>query len=139
MKLRVLDTNRLIKLWRGQLSQHARFQKVDSLSSARRTAREWRKQNPVHAIVTPVKLEFLCGIRQKEQLEWADAFLGEFELIDGGKIKDKDWKIALDLARDIRKKSREDVPKRDANDCLIRAICDRLHAEIISDDMGMPQ
>ena len=63
---RVLDTNILINLWHGR---YRAFSKVDSLRSAEKTAKAWLKREPDDGILTPIRLEFLAGIRDKDESE----------------------------------------------------------------------
>ena len=130
MKKRVLDTCILIDIWHGQSASKIR---VRSDETARAAARSWLKLRPNDAILTPIQLEFIGGTRDKDELRLADIFLAEFELLDEGIVLVEDWREAERRARWIRAKGRT----RGAFDCLIRAICDRLNAELDTRDTGM--
>ena len=131
MRRRVIDTNVVIGLWRGQLLAPGR---VRSKDDADRAAAEWLRLYPRDGIVTPVRLEFLGGALSRDGVELPDYFLGRFPLFDGGVVLPQDWDAALRLARRV---PRAPAP-RGALDCLIRAVCDRLGLELRSDDGAMP-
>lgn len=130
MKKRVLDTCISIDIWHGQSVSRIR---VRSDETARAAARAWLKLRPNDAILTPIQLEFIGGTRDKDELRLADIFLAEFELLDEGIVLVEDWREAERRARWIRAKGRA----RGAFDCLIRAICDRLNAELDTHDTGI--
>ena len=130
MKRRVLDTNVLIDIWHGRWPGG---KPVRSEESAVAEARKWLKKYPNDGILTPIRLEFIGGTRDKDELRLADLFLGEFELLDGGTILAEDWTEAERIARRIGRKGRP----RGTIDCLVRAICDRLNADLYTRDTGM--
>lgn len=132
MAKRVLDTNVLIRLWRGGAPSPG---PVNSLESARAAAQAWLEIEPHDVIVTPVRIEFLAGVRDREELKLADEFLAQFEVLDDGRVLPDDWKIAERLSRRVPWNGRA----RDALDCLIVAICERLHADFRSEDTGLPR
>jgi len=134
MRRRSLDTNRLIQIWHGKLPHPGRFGTVSSEATAVEAAQRWLRANPKDVITTPVRLEFLGGTRDRDELTWADVFLGEFELLDGGDVIPQDWAEAERLARRVRRGGRS----RGAIDCVIVAICTRLRADLYSDDTGLP-
>ena len=134
MACRVLDTNRLLAIWHGKAPLAGKTVRVTSVKTAEDAVRRWLRENPDDVIVTPVRLEFLGGVRDKDELTWADAFLDGFELLDGGDVIPQDWTEAERLARRVRHGGRA----RGAMDCVIVAICRRLHADIDSDDTGLP-
>ncbi len=81
MKNRVIDTNILIDIWHGRSPSKIR---VRSDETAHEAAKAWIKKYPNDAILTPIKLEFLGGTKDKDDLRLADIFLTEFEILDGG-------------------------------------------------------
>jgi predicted nucleic acid-binding protein len=103
------------------------------------------------AIVSPVEIEVLAGVRDPHELELTEFFLGQFEIIDQRHIPPQDWEEARriakrvlkydrDVSRRHRKRRRQANPKtepRQLGDCLITAIANRLHYEPITDDKGM--
>jgi len=107
---------------------------VNSVSTAVEAAQRWLRNFPNDAIITPVRLEMLGGVLNRDHLIWTEAFLNEFDLMDDGKVLLEDWREAERLARRVPSIFRP----RGALDCLIRAICLRLHAELYTDDTGMP-
>lgn len=129
---RVIDTNVLIRLWRGLAPSRGR---VVSKESAEDAARAWLSYYKLDVIVTPVRLEFLGGTRDRDELKLADHFLSLFPLLDGGRVLPEDWAVAERYARHAP----HDGRPRGAIDCLITAIADRLHADIRSDDEGLPR
>lgn len=135
MAAQVLDTNKLLAFWRGSLPRPGGFGGVHSTREAVEAARRVLDVYPDAALVTPVRLEFLGGTRDEDELAWADAFLGEFELVDAGNVIPADWVDAERLARRVRRGGRS----RGALDCVILALCNRLHADLHSDDTGLPK
>ena len=135
MARQVLDTNRLLAFWHGKLPRPGQFGSVRSVNHAVEAAERVYMSYPDAALVTPVRLEFLGGTRDKDELSWADAFLDEFDVIDSGDVIPQDWAEAERLARRVRHGGRS----RGAIDCLIVAICNRLHLELYSDDSGLPK
>jgi predicted nucleic acid-binding protein len=129
MPRRVIDTNVLIELWHGR--KPAR-RPVRSEEAADEAAAAWLRLNPKDAILTPVRLEFLAGTRDKEEQRLADRFLAAFEVLDGGRVLPEDWERAERYARRIRGTGKA----RQAIDCLLLAICDRLHADLHTVDRG---
>jgi predicted nucleic acid-binding protein len=103
------------------------------------------------AIVSPVEIEVLAGVRDPHELKLTEVFLGQFEIIDQRHIPPQDWEQASriakrvlrydrDVSRRDRKRRRQANPKtelRQLGDCLITAIANRLHYEPITDDKGM--
>lgn len=85
--------------------------------------------------MTPVAIEFICGVVDRHEMDLSRAYLGVFEVVDGGVIKESDWAEARRLAERI---PTDPVP-RDLGDCLIRAIAIRLGYEVFSFDGGMPR
>ncbi len=132
MANRVLDTNVLIRPWRGQLLG---LRRVDSEASAQASAAAWLRLPPDEAIVTPVRVEFLAGTESRDELRLADVFVSHFPLLDGGRVLPQDWDEAERYARRVPFDGR----RRGALDCLIRAICDRLHADMYTGDTGFPR
>lgn len=130
MKSRVLDTNILIELWHGRLPG---VKPVRSEESATEVPRKWLKMYPNDGILTPVRLEFLGGTRNKDELKLAVIFLGKFDLLDEGEVLPEDWEEAERVARRIKGKGRA----RDAIDCLILAICKRINADLYTRDTGI--
>ncbi len=120
-------------------------------------ARNWAKRlidnKGTNAIVSPVVIEVLAGVRDSHELSLTEAFLEEFEIIDQQRIPPQDWKQAeiiakmvvkydRQVARRHRRRDREQNPKsrpRDFGDCLILAIALRLKYEVLTDDKGIPR
>jgi predicted nucleic acid-binding protein len=87
------------------------------------------------AIVTPVRIEFICGAQSSTELELYEFFLEAFDVIDEGRILQDDWKEALRIARRVPRSGR----KRQLGDCLIAAIARRLNWEVMTDEIGFPK
>lgn len=131
MTRRVIDTNKLIQLWRGRPPAPA---PVRSEVTARAAAEAWLRAAPLDGVVTPVRLELLGGARDKDEVKLTEYFLGQFPLFDGGVVLPEDWTQAERLAKRVRVGGRS----RGAMDCLIRAICNRLGLQLRTDDTGIP-
>ena len=86
-------------------------------------------------IVTPVKVEFLAGARNSEELARFRLFLTSLPVVDEGRVLAQDWVCAEQLAARI---PRDGKPRQMA-DCLIRAIADRLNCDVITSDRGFPR
>ena len=89
MAARVLDTNILIVFWRQQRAKNSRQKPTEK--DARRWANELIEIRRSNAIVSPVAIEFLSGSRNRDELKLYRAFIGEFEIVDGGVIPVPDW------------------------------------------------
>ncbi len=124
---KILDTNRLIRHWQAARPR--------TLAAARQAARDLCQRHGTSAIVTPVVIEFLGGMRDKDELARARAFLSELHIIDEGRILPEDFVNARALAERIPFIFRP----RTFADCLIRAIADRLHYDVDTADAGMPR
>ncbi len=131
MKYRIVDTNILIAIWHGR---YARIPKVTDEASAKVAAKTWLHNNPADGILTPIRLEFVAGSRDREELKLCDAFLDSFPLVDKGKVLPQDWDEAERFVRWIPQNGRS----RGVIDCLIRAICIRLNCNFDTDDTGVP-
>jgi predicted nucleic acid-binding protein len=124
---RVLDANRLIRHWQNSRPRSA--------SDARQLARKLIELHGTSAIVTPVVIEFECGTRDQAELTLARAYLGEFEIIDQGRILPEDFVLARQLAAPRQGITR----RRSFADCLIRAIALRLNFGVDTADTGFPR
>jgi predicted nucleic acid-binding protein len=129
MRKRVLDTSVLIRHWQ-QCRDRAR--RGPSQNGVRKWAHELIKIHSSDAIVTPVVLELLAGVTSDRELVITKAFLAEFNCIDNGHVTDRDWVNAIRLAQRVP----ADRRRRNLGDCLIRAIADRLHHDVLSFDKG---
>ena len=125
----LFDTNILIEIWHGRWPGG---KPVRSEESAIEEPKKWLRKHQNDCILTPVRLEFIGGTRNKDELKLADIFLGAFDLL-GGDILREDWDLAERFARRIKEKGRA----RDAIDCLIKAICKRINADLETHDTGM--
>ena len=93
---RVIDTNVLVRLWRGLAPSRGRVVSRDSADEAVQT---WLGLYKLDVIVTPVRLEFLGGTRDRDELKLADYFLSLFPLLDRGRVLPEDWIVAERYAR----------------------------------------
>jgi hypothetical protein len=146
MRQRFFDSNKIITALRtlGPDSTPA---------EASRLALKLIEQHDTKAIVSPVEIEVLAGVRHPHDLELTESFLREFEIIDGRKIPPEDWEEAKRIAKRVvkydreiprhrRKRRREQNPKtpaRQLGDCLLLAIANRLNYAIITGDQGVPR
>jgi len=133
MRRNVLDTSILIAHWRRCRSARP-LTEIDE-TETERWARQLIKIEQSDATVTPVLLEFFCGIGDKREMILARAFLKLFKAIDDRRTLKRDWQKALRLAERVPANRRP----RDLGDCLIRAIAQRLNHEVRSFDTGMPR
>jgi hypothetical protein len=129
MARRVIDHNVVLGLWHGRGPNR---KPVRSEETARQAVREWLRQHPEDGLVTPVRLEFLAGTKDREEQRLGDLFLDGFPLFDGGRVLVEDWIAAERFARRIRGTGRA----RGVVDCLILALCERLHADLYTLDKG---
>lgn len=132
MAKRVLDTNVLINHWVKSIGGRR-------ISDVRRAhAIEWaerlREFQGSTVILTPIYIEYVCGQRNRHELDLARAYLGRFEIADGGDVLRQDWEYARRLAERI---PRDGLP-RQLGDCLIRAVCERLHLEYVTLEIRFP-
>jgi predicted nucleic acid-binding protein len=132
MKRQILDTSVLIHHWRRR---SAGSLGTSTPRDARRWATDLIQIEETDAIVSPVALEVLCGVRDAHELRLSTAFIAQFRLADGGKVTPEDWTEARRLAVRIPRDGRP----RQLGDCLIRAIANRLRLQIRSFDTGMPR
>ncbi len=148
MPKRLLDSTLLI----------AHFKRISPLAEkGREDARDWAKRlienKGTNAIVSPVVIEMLAGVRDSHELSLTEAFLDEFDIVDERKIPPEDWKLAGIIAKRVlkydrqvprrsRRRDREQNPKtqaRDLGDCLIAAIVLRLKYVVLTGDRGIPR
>ena len=127
----VLDTNVLIYQWnrrsRGAAQPRSKTAVFD-------WARELVRMHDTDAILTPVKIEFACGVRSRNELKLAENYLSVFCIADKGKILPEDWKEAERLARRVPSNRKP----RQLGDCLVRAIARRLRLDVITYDATFP-
>jgi predicted nucleic acid-binding protein len=140
----ILDTSILIKKLK-QLRQDS------TPADAERLAKELIVDYRTRAIVSPVEIEVLAGVRDAHELDLTETFLLSFEIVDRGRITAGDWETTRNLAKRVvkydreqprrpKKRKREQNPRteaRDLGDCLILAIAKRMHYEVSTLDKGM--
>ncbi len=129
---KVFDTNKLIWAW------HRAKGHGPLASRTVEEAREWPGMLidlfDADAIVTPVVIEFVAGVRTSHELGLVQAFLSRFRVIDDGLILEVDWAEALRLAGRVPRDGRP----RQLGDCLIRAIAQRCKHDVITDEKHFP-
>jgi hypothetical protein len=86
-------------------------------------------------ILTPIRIEFLCGVHSKRRYELSSVYLSEFRVYDEGKISKADWAAAERHASRVPR----DGSRRQLADYLIRVIADRLHCDVLTSDRRFPQ
>jgi predicted nucleic acid-binding protein len=134
----ILDTSVLIAWWREKRPR--------DVVHARQRARELiEKYTPPGCVVTPIRLEVLCGTRDPSEQQISEAYLKEFRCADEGKILAEDWIEAERIAKRVlfkstarKRKSPPEPAPRDLGDCLIRAIANRLRMGVHSLDATFP-
>jgi predicted nucleic acid-binding protein len=129
----VLDTSVLVRHWRGSRTGRtsAQIREIEADDWARALI----EIEETNAIVTPVRVEYLCGVRDQWELGLARAYLKPFQSIDQGKTLVADWREAQRLAERVPKNGRP----RDFGDCLIKAIALRLNYQVRTFETGMPR
>jgi predicted nucleic acid-binding protein len=132
MPRRVLDTNILINHW-GDATRGVQLRDVKR-DRAARWGRELAGLQNTNLILTPIYIEFVCGNATAHELQLARAYLGAFEIADGGTIHARDWIEARRIAERVPRDGR----RRQLGDCLIRAICDRLNLEVFTAEKRFP-
>lgn len=132
MKQFILDTNVLCRHWRRSRKGTL---KGKTTADAESWARNLIRLLETDAIVTPVAIEFVCGVVDRHEMELSRAYLSVFDLVDRGEIKGPDWMLARQLAERIPR----EAARRDFGDCLIKAIALRLGYEVNTFDEGMPR
>ena len=123
-----LDTNILIGHFR-RLRPYASRRSEE----AERSAEELIASRQTDAIVSPVELEFLCGVIDRHELALAEAFLRSFRVIDAHRIVPDDW----EEARRIAKRVPPNAGRRQLGDCLILAIARRFRHDVATADLGL--
>ena len=118
MLRRVLDTN--VLSW---ISAAFNPTPQRGPQDARDRARLLIKDKNTDAILSAIEVEFLVGVVDRHEMELAEAYLAEFQVIDENNTLPQDWEEARRVARHIG----HHATPRDLGDCLIIAICERLH------------
>lgn len=130
MARRILDTSILIRHWQ----RHA--PSIRNADDAATLADVLAAMYDTRAILTPVSIEFIAGVRTAIELEHVRAYLGRLEIVDGGRILKEDWQTARKLAERVPR----DGKPRHLGDCLIRAVASRLkYYEVMTVDASFPR
>lgn len=127
MGKRLLDTSVLVSYWHRRAPE--RLETV-APQQARAWAEDLIRATGSDLIVTPIYVEFVAGVRTSHELRLAVAYLAPFRILDEGNIPSRDWEEAKRLAARVPR----DGKPRQLGDCLIRAIAERLHCEILAVD-----
>jgi predicted nucleic acid-binding protein len=120
---RLLDTSWLAQHWHD-CGGHSPG--PTTTRDAERWARRLAQLRRTDAIVSPVVIEFLAGVRTERELKLARAYLSRFNVIDEGRILEQDWEQAKRLAERIPR----DGKPRQLGDCLVRALAIRLRYDV---------
>jgi predicted nucleic acid-binding protein len=128
---RILDTSRLISFWTRTCSRRGR----PNVNEAQDWAAELINLEGTDAILTPVRIEFICHANSRELLEVYEAFVDRFMLVDRGQIGPDDWEFAIRLARRVPRSGKP----RQLGDCLIRAIATRLRYDVMTNETDFPR
>jgi len=132
MARKILDSSVLVSYWRDRAG--------DSLADwTTADARAWANAlielHGTDAIVTPVHLEFVVGALSAHELRLAQAYLGQFRIIDNGRVLPRDWEEALRIGQRVPR-----TPyRRQLGDCLVRAIANRFHCDVVAFDTRFPR
>jgi len=93
-------------------------------------ARQLIKIQETNWILSPIRIEFLCGARDSNELKLYSAYLESFEILDERNIPPQDWSEAERRAQWVK----EPGQRRKLGDSLIQAIAERLNAEVVTRD-----
>jgi predicted nucleic acid-binding protein len=120
---RILDTSLLIRHWRDRA--------VGSLGNWKpENAGQWSDEliaiRRADAIVSPVYVEFVAGVRSSHELLLARAYLAKFRIVDAWNVTAEDRAMARQFAERVPK----DGKPRQLGDCLIRAVAERLNFDV---------
>ena len=132
---RLLDTNILIIGWKHGLQSKGDRLDECSVEDADGWAGAVTRLYRTEAILTPIEIEFLCGVDSSHHLKLAQSFLKRFTVVDDGLILAEDWSLAKRFAQQVPAKTR----RRQLVDCLIAAIAVRLKYDVESFDQGLPR
>jgi predicted nucleic acid-binding protein len=128
MPNRILDTEVLI-------SHYNKMTKSKSVHAVKAHARRLIDIEQTNWILSPIRIEFLCGARDSNEFKLYSAYLEPFEVFDKRSIPAQDWSEAERRAQWIKKSGR----RRKLGDCLIQAIAKRLNAEVVTRDQDFRQ
>jgi len=123
MPKRILDTEVLIR-------HYNKMTKPKTVEAVRAHAHELINIQDTKWILWPIRIEFLCGVRNSDELKLYAAYMEPFQLLDKPDIKSQDWSEAERWAQRVREAGRA----RKLGDCLIQAIAKRLNAEVVTMD-----
>jgi predicted nucleic acid-binding protein len=123
MATRILDAEVLI-------SHYNQMTKAKSVEAVRDHARRLIGFEKTNWILSPIRIEFLCGARDGNEFKLYSAYLEPFEVLDKQNIPPQDWSEAERRAKWVNESGR----RRKLGDCLIQAIAERLHAEVVTRD-----
>ena len=124
MGTRILDTEVLIRHYNEMTLPM-------SVEAVKEHAKQLIKLEETHWILSPIRIEFLCGARDSNEFKLYSAYLEVFKVLDARNTPPQDWREAERLAQWSKKSRRP----RKLGDCLIQAIAKRLHAGVITRDL----
>lgn len=128
MPKRLFDTNILIADFH-QIRPFAGKTPGDAEERAKRLI----KDREADAILSPVVVEFLCGVLDQHERLLREGYLRPFRVVDELRTLPQDWKEAQRIAKHPGFKPRP----RDLGDCLIIAVAGRIHYEVLTYDRGL--
>jgi len=123
MATRILDTEVLIR-------HDNKMTLSKSAQTVKAHAQELIDLEETRWILSPIRIEFLCGARDGNEFRLYSACLESFEVLDNRNIPSQVWREAERLAQWVKEGGR----RRKLGDCLIQAIAKRLHAEVVTRD-----
>lgn len=130
MPKRIFDSNVLISHWKnfpdgeGERTEEALQEYASQLIEFYAT----------DLICWPVLIEVLAGTQNKRDLDLHRAYLNPFKLIDQRNTPEEVWDKAKQFAQRVHEKDFDKA--RDFGDCLIQAIAEHYHCDLISCDKG---
>ena len=140
---RILDASVLVRFWNKHCQPLLQSKTISIggaplrstvVDKAKQLIQEYSPEGRTAVIVTPVAVEFLAGFSRKEDVELGELFLSHLLCIDQRQITATDWQETLRLAKRVPRDGR----RRQLGDCLIRALANRLGAEVFSLDRFFP-
>ena len=123
MSKRILDTAVLI-------SHYNKMTTLKSADTVKAHAKLLVDLQRTNWILSPIRIEFLCGSRDSAEFRLYSAYLETFEVLDRRNIPSRDLSEAERRAQRVK----EDGRTRKLGDCLILAIAARLHAAVVTKD-----
>lgn len=132
MSARILDTSVLLRHWKRRSGSSLAGTTPDD---AQHWAAEAIDLYRSDAIVSAVYVEFIAGVRSRDELRLAERYLAQFRILDDGQSTKEDWAETKRIARRVPRSGKP----RHLGDCLIRATAKRLRRDVYTLDKDFPK